>query len=104
MNGMSLLEHGKIRGWQSINEDSAIHLVPAFVVAVELESTLIDNGVGGRDDWKREDNFPLRNRAVRLFLDGLSFDMFKLRERRCNVVVAVTKLAFPWCRVLLCLT
>ena len=47
---MSLLEHGKIRGWQSINEDSAIHLVPAFVVAVELESTSIDDGVGGRDD------------------------------------------------------
>jgi len=64
-------------------QDLVTHLSPAAVVATwlsELESTSIGDC---RSKCKREDNFPLKDRAtlsMRLFLDGLS-DMM-MREGR----------------------
>ena len=54
----------------------------------ELESTLIDDGMGWRDKCKREDNFPLTYRTalvIRLFLNGLSLDMMMIGKRECSM-------------------
>ena len=67
----------------------AAHLVlaSAAVGLSELESMSINNGVGDRDNCKREDNFPLTYRAAlltRLLSDDVLLDMMMIvkKERR----------------------
>ena len=57
-------------------------LVTHLVGLSELESISIDDGVGARDKWRREDNFPLREPAtlrMRLVC-GLLLDMMIVRR------------------------
>jgi hypothetical protein len=69
-------------------EGSAIHLVPACIVAIWLsrfESTLIDDVVpvvGDRDESRKENNISLKDRdlVIGSLLDGLSLDMTMTRE------------------------
>jgi hypothetical protein len=47
----------------------------------ELGLILINDGVGARDERRREDNFPCKEPAILrmgLFLDGLSLDMMMI--------------------------
>ena len=49
----------------------------------ELKSISIDDGVGARDKWRREDNFPLKDPAIlrmRLVSEGFSLNMLKLMK------------------------
>ena len=67
----------------------------ASVALSELELISIDGGVGARDEWRREDNFPFTDPAIlrmRLVSDGpsLSLDMMIVkRKSQFNEVVQV---------------
>ena len=59
------------------------NLVTHLVGLSNLESISIDDGVGARDKWRREDSFPLKDPAIlrmRLLSGCLSFDMMIRRE------------------------
>ena len=63
----------------------------ASVALSELDLISIDGGVGARDKWRREDNFPFTDPVIlrmRFVSDGLSLDMMIVwRESHFNEAV-----------------
>ena len=85
--------HGKHVRWQNswkmemLNNNQWMKCpVTHFELLSDLESLSIDDGVRVRDEWSREDNFPLKDPAIlrmRVWSDGLSFDMMIVRRNVC---------------------
>ena len=74
-----ILQSTRLFQWNVGEKNSVTHLVGLS----ELESISIDDEVGARDKWRREDNFPLKDPAIsrmRLASDGLLLDMMIVRR------------------------
>ena len=68
------------------------NLVTRLAGLSELESISMNDGVGARDEWRREDNFSLKDPAISgmgLVFDGLSLDKMMVRSESRSEAVRI---------------